>query len=117
MFRGQIFRCVEQPQKSLPAHARGRVASTIPGRDLLFPRAFVVCPDRLLNLRIADYQNRQRCMLPPLGAQTPASRIFRINSFGTESGFNRRIDRVVLMISNRSLLLVCSGMMSSLMRD
>src|SRR6516165_7010196 len=62
-------------------------------------------------------RNRQRCMLPPLGAQTPASRIFRINSFGTESGFNRRIDRVVLMISNRSLLLVCSGMMSSLESD
>ena len=40
-------------------------------------------------------------MLPPLGAQTPASRIFRINSFGTGSGFKRRIDRVVRIISNR----------------
>src|SRR5215471_879288 len=28
-------------------------------------------------------RNRQRCMLPPLGAHTPASRILRINSFGT----------------------------------
>src|SRR5208282_4685935 len=47
-------------------------------------------------------RNRQRCMLPPDGANTPASRIFRINSSGTGSGFNRRIDRVVAMISNRS---------------
>jgi hypothetical protein len=41
-------------------------------------------------------------MLPPDGADTPASRIFRINSAGTGSGFKRRIDRVVAMISNRS---------------
>jgi len=41
-------------------------------------------------------------MLPPLGAHTPASKIFRISSFGTASGFNRRIDRMVRMISNRS---------------
>src|SRR6266851_6527375 len=47
-------------------------------------------------------RNRQRCIFPPLGAQTPASRIFRINSFGTGSGLSRRIDRVVRMISNRS---------------
>src|SRR5262244_2851704 len=32
-------------------------------------------------------RKRHRCMFPPLGAQTPASRIFRINSFGTGSGF------------------------------
>ena len=32
----------------------------------------------------------------------PASRILRISSFGTGSGFNRRIERVVLMSSNRS---------------
>ena len=48
-------------------------------------------------------RKRQRCIFPPLGAQTPASRIFRISSFGTGSGFSRRIDRVVLMISNRSV--------------
>src|SRR5215472_2469735 len=47
-------------------------------------------------------RNRQRCIFPPLGARTPASRILRINSLGTGSGFNRRIERVVLMISNRS---------------
>jgi hypothetical protein len=41
-------------------------------------------------------------MFPPLGAHTPASNTLRINSFGTGSGFNRRIDRVVRMISNRS---------------
>ena len=30
-------------------------------------------------------RNRQRCMFPPLGAHTPASRILRISSFGTGS--------------------------------
>jgi hypothetical protein len=38
-------------------------------------------------------------MFPPLGAHTPASSIFRINSFGTGSGFSRRMDRVVWRIS------------------
>src|SRR6516225_8761152 len=47
-------------------------------------------------------RNRQRCILPPLGAQTPASRISRISSLGTGSDFSRRIDRVVRMISNKS---------------
>src|SRR5271157_3299544 len=56
-------------------------------------------------------RNRQRCMLPPDGANTPASRIFRINSAGTGSGFKRRIDRVVAMISNKSGAF--SGMTSS----
>jgi hypothetical protein len=38
-------------------------------------------------------------MLPPLAAETPASRICRISALGTGSGFSRRIDRVVCMIS------------------
>src|SRR6516162_7472542 len=62
-------------------------------------------------------KNRQRCIFPPLGAQTPASRILRINSFGTGSGFSRRIERVVRMISNRSALWLSLGMASSLARD
>src|SRR5205823_7912889 len=49
-----------------------------------------------------ETRNRQRCIFPPLGAHTPASRIVRANSFGTGSGFSRRIDRVVRIISNRS---------------
>src|SRR6516225_2575594 len=47
-------------------------------------------------------RNRQRCIFPPLGAQTPASMIFRLYSFGTGSGLSRRIERVVRIISNRS---------------
>src|SRR5438067_12646761 len=47
-------------------------------------------------------RKRQRCMFPPEGAETPASRIFLTNAGGTESGFNRRIERVVCMISNRT---------------
>src|SRR5215472_11039510 len=58
-------------------------------------------------------RNRHRCMFPPLGAQTPASRILRISSFGTGSGLSRRIDRVVRMISNRSVLWFSFGMASS----
>jgi hypothetical protein len=57
-------------------------------------------------------------MFPPLGAHTPASTILRIRSFGTGSGFSRRIDRVVLMISNRSVVFaVASGVASSLARN
>src|SRR5215831_14499679 len=55
-------------------------------------------------------RNRQRCIFPPLGAQTPASRIFLISSFGTGSGLSRRIERVVLMISNSSVLWFSFGM-------
>ena len=58
-------------------------------------------------------RNRQRCMLPPLGAQTLASRILRISSFGTGSGFSRRIDRVVRMISNKSAAFANSSDMTS----
>jgi cytochrome c len=58
-------------------------------------------------------RKRQRCMLPPLGAQTPASRIFRISSFGTGSGFSRRIDRVVRRIPNRSAAFANSSDMTS----
>jgi hypothetical protein len=55
-------------------------------------------------------------MFPPLGAQTPASRILRINSFGTGSGFNLRIERVDLMISNKSAVLAAaSGIAFSVM--
>jgi hypothetical protein len=31
-------------------------------------------------------RKHQRCVFPPLGAHTPASKIFRISSFGTGSG-------------------------------
>src|SRR5204862_154227 len=48
-------------------------------------------------------RNRQRCVLPPLGAQTPACRIFRTSSSGTGSGFKRRMARMVCMMSNRSV--------------
>src|SRR5258707_8104515 len=39
-------------------------------------------------------------MLPPEGAAVPASRILLISASGTGSGFSRRIERVVWMISN-----------------
>src|SRR5262245_51885908 len=47
-------------------------------------------------------RNRQRWVLPPLGAQVPACRIFRISSSGTGSGFRRRMARMVCMVSKRS---------------
>jgi hypothetical protein len=98
--RGQIFCRIEQPQEALAAHARGRFTGSIPRRNLLIPSALVVGPDSLfdpLTLGSLTTRDRQRCMFRPLGAHTPASRIFRINSFGTGSGFSRRIERVVLM--------------------
>jgi hypothetical protein len=45
-------------------------------------------------------------MFPPLGAQTPASRILRISAFGTGSDFSRPIDRVVRMISAHGVLAI-----------
>jgi hypothetical protein len=54
--RRQIFRRVEQPQKSLAAHARGRFARPITWRNLLVPSALVIGSDSFLDLRIADYQ-------------------------------------------------------------
>jgi hypothetical protein len=61
--------------------------------------------------RISDRKLHQ-----PLGAHTPASKIFRISSFGTGSGFSRRIDRVVRMISNRSVVSeAASGVARSVM--
>src|SRR4029079_18390257 len=53
-------------------------------------------------------RKRQRCVLPPLGAHTPAWRILRSSAAGTGSGFSRRMARVVWMISKRS---VFSGML------
>ena len=52
--RGQIFRRIEQPQKSLPAHARGRFTGSIPWGSLLIPGPLVVGPYRLLDRRIFD---------------------------------------------------------------
>src|SRR5215472_13930385 len=66
-------------------------------------------PTASLTLGSWTTRKRHRCIFPPLGAQTPASRIFLISSFGTGSGLSRRIERVVLMISNRSVVLAVSS--------
>jgi hypothetical protein len=42
----QILSRLEQPQKLLPAHARGRFTSPIPRGDLLIPRTLVQGPDK-----------------------------------------------------------------------
>src|ERR1700719_2113249 len=51
-----IFRRIEQPQKSLADHARGGFTRPIPWGNLLVPRTLVQGSDRLLDLWIADYQ-------------------------------------------------------------
>src|SRR5436190_1328468 len=53
-------------------------------------------------------RKRQRWVLPPLGAHTPACRILRTSASGTGSRFSRRMARMVWMISKRS---VFSGML------
>jgi len=58
--RRQIFRCGEQPQELLPAHARSGFTGPIPWGDPLIPGALVQGPDRLFDLHLADYQE------PPL---------------------------------------------------
>src|SRR3954468_11013620 len=56
-------------------------------------------------------------MLPPLGAHTPASRICRLRSAGPGALFSRRIERVVRIISNRSVVAdAVSTMLFSLLR-
>jgi hypothetical protein len=55
-------------------------------------------------------RNRQRWVLPPLGAHWAACRILLISSYGTGSGFSRRIARIVLMTSKMSIV---PGMASS----
>src|SRR5215471_19210937 len=107
--RGQIFRRGEQPQELLPAHARSGFTRPIPRGDPFIPGTLVQAPTVSLISTSRITRNRHCCIFPPLGAQTPASRIFRIKSFGTGSGFNLRIERVVFMISNRSVVLAVSS--------
>jgi hypothetical protein len=47
-------------------------------------------------------RKRQDCILPPLAANVPDSRILFSNSLGTGSDFKRRMERVVRIISKRS---------------
>jgi hypothetical protein len=47
---GQIFRRIEKPQESLPAHARGQFPGLIPRRRVLVPGALVQGPDRFFAL-------------------------------------------------------------------
>jgi hypothetical protein len=89
--------------KPLPAGARSRFTKSIPRGDPFIPSPLIQGPDSPFDLRIADYQKAPTLHVAAARAQTPASRIFRISSFGTGSGFSRRIDRVVRMISNRSV--------------
>src|SRR5688500_18386101 len=72
-------------------------------------RLYQVCTCCLIFVSLMT-RKRQRCVLPPFGAHTPACKIFRISSSGTGSGLSRRIARVVCMISNRS---VASGILLS----
>ena len=87
-----------------PARYRGATRSS-QARLYKAPTVFFTSGSRIT-------KKRQRCMFPPLGAQIPASRILRMSSFGTGSGFSRRIDRVVRMISNRSMPSIALGMAS-----
>src|SRR6266480_537378 len=102
----------QKPQKPLSAHDRSRFTRPIPRRELFVPGTLDKAPTVSLIFGSRTTRNRQRCMFPPLGAQTPASRIFWISSFGTGSGFSRRIDRVVRIISNRSAVFIVASDMA-----
>ena len=47
-------------------------------------------------------RKRHDCILPPLAANVPHSRMLLSSALGTGSGFSRRMDRVVRIISKRS---------------
>ena len=54
--RGQIFRGIEQLQKLLAGHARGRFTSPIPWGDALVPGALVqAAPGMLAHLLVSKY--------------------------------------------------------------
>ena len=99
---GKVLGRIEHPLEALSARGRCWFARPVSRADHFVPGAFVVGSDRLLDFRSRTTRNLQRCMLPPEGADTPASRIFLTKAGGTGSGFNRRIERVVCMISNRT---------------
>jgi len=67
--RGQILSRVEQPQKSLAAHARSRFTSPISRGDLFIPCSLVQGPDSLLDLRITDHQEPSALHIRP--SRTP----------------------------------------------
>ena len=73
---GEMFGGGKHPLKSFPAGARSRFPGAIPWRNLLIPGPLIQGPDSLFDLRIADHQEPPT-LFPPLGAHTPASRIFR----------------------------------------
>jgi len=111
MWLARYSAAASQPLALAGSGLRGCFTRPIPWGDLLIPGPLVQGSERLLDLRITDYQETPALrMFPPLGAHTPASRIFRVNSFGTGSGFSRRIDRVVRIISNKSGPWLSSGM-------
>ncbi len=99
---GKILGRIEHPREAFPACAGGRFTRPVSRADHFVPGSLVIGPDRLFDFRVTDNEKRQRCILPPDGADVPASRTFRIKAAGTGSGFNRRIERVVCIISKRT---------------
>ena len=69
-------------QKSFPAHPRSRFANPIPRPHCSSQARLYNAPTLSLTFGSRTTRKRQRCIFPPLGAQTPASRIRRIDSFG-----------------------------------
>jgi hypothetical protein len=99
---GQILGRVKHPREAVRACAGGWLACPVSRADHFVPSTLVIGPDRLLNLRFADHEEPPALHIAAEGANTPASRIFWINAAGTGSGFCRRIERVVCIISNRT---------------
>jgi hypothetical protein len=66
--RGQIFYRVEETEKALPAHARGRFTGSIPRCDLLVLCTLVVGPDSLLDRFVLHHEEP-----PPLHTITTPS--------------------------------------------
>ncbi len=80
----------------------GKFTRPRPRRNLFVPCALVVSPHGLLDFRIADQQKPPALHVSAARRANTGLQDLSDRSFGTGSGFNRRIDRVVRMISNRS---------------
>jgi hypothetical protein len=100
---GQIFHRRVLTDIALGGDPGRRGGTGVARAHHLVERALVDHLHRLLDLRILDHQEAPALRVAAVGGAAPASRILRISASGTGSGFNRRIERVVCMISKTSV--------------
>src|SRR6516162_6590650 len=85
----------------------GRGSMPFPGQILPFDCDRGECARSVasdLDVRVTDYQEQPALDASSARRAAPGLEDLSISSFGAESGLNRRIDRVIRIISNKSLV-------------